>query len=132
MSTGEPLPDNSEPDFAAEWSEITKHLRDIDAALPLAGSGPRDWTPAPEPDEPFDPAQLPDPPASRPHPVWHQVVLGLAIGLVIGTLAVAFGLVRLPAPLFATIGLGAFIFTAGAIFLYLPQHRDPDDDGAHV
>ena len=123
------------PDFSAQWDEITSHLSDVDRTIPGAGAGPRDWEPPTSPDaafEPFDPEELSPPPPSPLHPTSHQIVLGLAVGLTLAALAMAFGLISLPSSVFGVTGVGALIATAAAIFLYLPHDRDPDDDGALV
>lgn len=122
----------------AEFFKITQHLNDIDHDLPPRGSGPRDWTPAPSPDEAYDPdeqvdpADLPPLPPSHPHPVYAQIVLGLAVGLIIATIVLTLELIPAPAWLLGGCGIGAIVCIAAAIFLYLPRYRNMDDDGARV
>ncbi|MCI6574122.1 MAG: hypothetical protein PT944_00360 [Actinomycetaceae bacterium] len=120
---------DDEPDYEREWDEITKHLAELDRALPPRGSGPRDWEAAESPDEPFDPRQLPSPPRAQTHSAFARAVLALALILMTVTLLALFGLVPLSGWLLGVCALAACVSAAGAIFLYLPQRRDADDDG---
>lgn len=127
-------PENSnadKPNYENEWDEITRHLVDLDRLSPR-GAGPRDWVAAESPDTAFDPSQLPPPPPAHSHSIFDRIVLGLAIGFITGTLVGLFGIVQLPSWLLGVCALSACVATAGAIFLYVPKHRDNDDDGVRL
>lgn len=133
----------NEPDYDAEFRDITRHLGDVDRTLSPAGSGPRDWVPAESPDEVFDPADLPElnesfmPGSTQSagsagaHSVWAPRLLICA--LVLGILALLGYIHVLPVPQIGGIAaIAALICVAGSIFASLPRHRDPDDDGARL
>ncbi|MDD7465015.1 MAG: hypothetical protein PUK59_02070 [Actinomycetaceae bacterium] len=124
--------DGNEPDYVAEWDEITRHLTDLDYALPPRGSGPRDWEATESPEEPFDPSELPSAPRPQHHSVFARAVLTLALILMAVTLLSLFGLLPLTGWLLGVCALAACIASAGAIFLYLPQGREDDDDGIQL
>ena len=119
-------------DFDAEWRDITSHLEDIDHKTAPTGSGPRDWTPAPEPEEPFDPNQLEQPKRYLPSSVAVTLCLLAAIVLLLVTVLGSLGLVPLPGWIWGVSGIAAFASIVGAIALSSPRGRDWDDDGSRL
>lgn len=119
---------DSGADWDAEWIEAEKKMAQQSA------EGFRTWTPAPEEDEPFDPADLPgfDPvsPASQPD-------LARLFFLVTGAILLLFILGFLDVLAFESqwwivLGLIGFGSVAAGVFVSAPWSHRPDDDGTRV
>lgn len=109
-----------------EWQEFSRRSG--------SPAGPRDWTPAPEVDDEFDPADIPEaePLAPASNSFGARSLLGLALIFLTLCLLGYLGVIPLPTFAWVVCGVGAFASVAGAVVLNAPDRNDPDDDGARL
>lgn len=103
-------------------------------ADPAQSAGPRDWTPAPEVDDAFDPADLPqqDPAAPAAHSASSFALFIMSLLLLALCVVGMIGLLEMPRFAWIICGMGGILAMAGSVFFNAPTVRDPDDDGARL
>lgn len=115
-------------DWDAEWIETEKKMAD------QSSHGFRTWTPAPEEDDPFDPADLPDfqpvSPASQPDMarLFFLVTVAVLLLFILGFLDV----LMFDNQWWIVLGLLGFGSVAAGVFVSAPWAHRPDDDGTRV
>ena len=121
-------PDELDPDeIEARWSDLTAQLGEISGKREsprTPAEGPRDYL-VDEDDDEFVPPE-PDPRAFTSRSVlgWFLIAVGL-VGVLVVTVTAGSGFAGILCGLIGMSGL--LILVTG-----LPEHRDPDDDGARV
>ncbi len=101
---------------------------------PNPAAGPRDWTPAPEVDDAFDPTDLPpqDPAAPAAHSASSFALFIISLLLLALCVIGMIGLLDMPRFAWIICGMGGILAMAGSVYLNAPTVRDPDDDGARL
>ncbi|QOR48515.1 hypothetical protein INS90_04435 [Trueperella pecoris] len=129
--------EDRERDWDAEWIRLESTMKESDHPREDSyqqAAGFRTWTPAPEEDEPFDPADLPEAqppsPASQPQLARVFFVLTGAVGLlyVLGF----FELLSFSRDWWLVVGTLGLLSAAAGVYFSAPWAHGPDDDGTRV